>query len=226
MAASDLPSLGPLIRAERLRRGLSLRALAREVGVSASMLSQIETAKSRPSVKTLYAITTALRMSIEDAFSAGPLDSLPLDGLPPDGGPTRDGRRVAGPDGQPADGSASDGRGVLRLDSGVTWQRLGELPGRNIDFLLITYEPGGTSSSGGELMRHPGAEYGYLLSGELVLTLGFQQRLLRAGDSVSFESSTPHGYRNDSTEPAVGVWFVVEEPIRPRDQPGKGREPR
>ena len=46
-------------------------------------------------------------------------------------------------------------------------------------------------------MRHAGTEYGYLLSGELVLTLGFDEHRLGPGDAVSFESTTPHRYRND-----------------------------
>ena len=48
MPAAQLPSLGERIRAERNRQGLSLRALARSVGVSPSMMSQIETGKTRP----------------------------------------------------------------------------------------------------------------------------------------------------------------------------------
>jgi quercetin dioxygenase-like cupin family protein len=79
-----------------------------------------------------------------------------------------------------------------------------------VDFLLVTYAPGGASSRSGELMRHAGTEYGYLVSGELELTLGFDQHQLGPGDAVCFDSSTPHGYRNDGPEPAVGVWFVVE----------------
>jgi len=59
-------------------------------------------------------------------------------------------------------------------------------------------------------MRHPGMEYGYLLEGELTLTLGFDEYHLRPGDSVCFESATPHRYRNDGEQPAVGVWFVAE----------------
>jgi quercetin dioxygenase-like cupin family protein len=82
------------------------------------------------------------------------------------------------------------------------------VPGAETDFLLVTYRPGGSSSGSGALMRHPGTEYGYLTSGELVLTLGFEEYTLRPGDSVCFESTTPHRYRNDGEVPAVGVWFV------------------
>ena len=69
MPASEVPPLGLRIREERLKQGLSLRGLARLVGVSASMVSQIETGKSQPSVSTLYAITSALGISIQDVFA-------------------------------------------------------------------------------------------------------------------------------------------------------------
>ena len=103
-----------------------------------------------------------------------------------------------------------DDRELLTLDSGVTWERLGQVPHHHVDFLLVTYPPGSASSSEGRLMRHSGTEYGYLISGELELNLGFDKHLLAAGDSVCFESTKPHGYRNDGEVPAVGVWFVVE----------------
>lgn len=210
MATSELPSLGQRIREERVQRGVSLRALASEVGVSASMISQIENGKTQPSVSTLYAITSALGVSIQEVFDAALQDAAPP-APPRSGAPatliealgSSRGLRI-GPVVRPVD------RQALTLDSGVVWERLGELPPQSVDFMLVTYPPGGTSSSNGGLMRHPGAEFGYLVSGELVLTLGFEELRLAAGDSFSFESTTPHSYRNDGTEPAVGVWFVVE----------------
>ena len=198
-------SLGPRIREERLARGISLRALAREVGVSASMISQIETGKAQPSVSTLYAITSALGLAVQSVFETPPVTAAPAGRAPTtvlEALGSAQGVRL-GPLVSPAE------RQVLTLDSGVTWERLGVLPGQAVDFLRITYAPGGTSSSDGELMHHTGSEYGVLLSGELLLTLGYEDILLRPGDAVSFDSSTPHRYRNDGTEPAVGIWFVA-----------------
>ena len=219
MPSSDVPWLGARLRDERLRQGMTLRALAREVGVSASMLSQIETAKTQPSVSTLYAITSALGISIEDVFN--PPAATPAPATP---GPARSGvaahgatavvveeldgrRRRRGPLVRPAE------RQTLTLDSGVTWEMLGELPPYTVDFLRVTYPPGSTSSTNGGLMRHSGSEFGFLLSGELTLTLGFEEIRLVPGDAISFESDTPHAYRNDGTEPAVGVWFVIEKTV-------------
>ncbi len=219
MPAPDVPSVGERIRAERLRRGVGLRALAREVGVSASMISQIETGKTQPSVSTLYAITSTLGISVQDVFEETAATVYAVPSAEPaaraaTGGPpmtvlealsSAAGRRL-GPLVRPHQ------RQVLALDTGVTWERLGELPSHPVDFLLVTYPPGGSSSSTGGLMRHGGSEYGFLLSGELVLNLGFQDLRVRPGDAISFPSSTPHSYRNEGTEPAVGVWFVLDEP--------------
>jgi DNA-binding XRE family transcriptional regulator/quercetin dioxygenase-like cupin family protein len=231
--ASDVPPIGERIRAERVRLGVTVRGLARDVGVSASLISQIETGRSQPSVSTLYAITTALDISIEDIFAPPAPPGAPVPaGLGPAG--TSD---VAGhADVSPGHHGSSDGQSIvtaaqlmrpdrnrrigpvvhpddreaLTLDTGVVWELLGQVPGIHVDFLMVTYRPGGASSSSGTLMRHSGIEYGYLISGELMLTLGFDEHRLSAGDAISFDSTTPHGYRNEGTEPAVGVWFVLE----------------
>lgn len=209
MPASELPSVGQRIREERMKRDLSLRSLAREVGVSASLISQIENGKSRPSVSTLYAITSALGISIQDVFDLAeePAAAAAVAGAPStvlDALGSFHGSRL-GPHVRPPD------RQIIKLESGVTWERLGALPHLPVDFLLVTYDPGGTSSSNDGLMRHQGSEFGYMLSGELVLTLGFEDILLKPGDALSFDSTKPHRYRNEGTEPAVGVWFVTDQ---------------
>ena len=70
MSDPKVPPIGPRIREERARREVTIRALARVVGVSPSLISQIETGKSQPSVSTLYGITSALGLSLEDLFDA------------------------------------------------------------------------------------------------------------------------------------------------------------
>lgn len=202
MSVPHLPPIGDRIRAERTRRGRTVRALAGEAGVSASLISQIETAKAQPSVGTLYAIATALDIGVEDLLSEDG------DGHPQgarEAGGSDDVRRRVGPVVRP------DDQEEIELDSGVTWAMLGQVPGVHTEFLRVTYPPGASSSSSERLMRHPGTEYGYLVSGELVLTLGFEEQLLRPGDAFCFESRTPHSYRNDAAEPAVGIWFVRED---------------
>src|SRR5690242_15684458 len=61
--------VGRRIREHRIESNLSLRELARRLGISPSAISQIETGKSRPSVSTLYSIVTELGMSLDELFS-------------------------------------------------------------------------------------------------------------------------------------------------------------
>jgi transcriptional regulator with XRE-family HTH domain/quercetin dioxygenase-like cupin family protein len=207
--------IGERIRAERVSKGISLRGLARGVGVSPSLISQIETGKCQPSVSTLYAITTVLGVSVQDVFGE---TRAPEDGVP--AGRVVAGRmpiaRAAAPlsaagSREPAGPVVCPGqREVLELGSGVTWQRLGLVPGSRVDFLLVTHAPGGCSSPEGHLMQHAGTEYGYLIQGELVVTLGSRSHRLAPGDAISFASVTPHSYRNEGTVPAVGIWFVAD----------------
>jgi quercetin dioxygenase-like cupin family protein/transcriptional regulator with XRE-family HTH domain len=237
---------------------MTVRGLARVVDVSASLISQIETGKSSPSVSTLYAITAALEISIEDVFgdssnprgtngapSAGTVPDLALAAAMAATPAPRDrgtGKSVSSASAAVSDLSTaaplvmdrsgesavtqglrqlaqkrrvgpvvtSEAREVLHLDSGVTWELLGQLPDTHVDFLRITYAPGGSSSGVGVLMRHSGTEWGHVLEGQLTLTLGFDRYVLNPGDSVSFDCSTPHSYANHGSEPAVGVWFVAE----------------
>jgi transcriptional regulator with XRE-family HTH domain len=50
--------IGDRLRDERVRAGISQRELARRLGLSASLISQLESGQSKPSVGTLYAIVT------------------------------------------------------------------------------------------------------------------------------------------------------------------------
>jgi quercetin dioxygenase-like cupin family protein/DNA-binding XRE family transcriptional regulator len=240
--------IGERIRAERITRGISLRGLARGVGVSPSLISQIETGKCQPSVSTLYAITTVLGVSVQDVLgearapegrvkagrmpvaraAAGQVAAMPGAVGPGAVGPGAVGQAAVGQATPAAPLSPARSREsaerpeptgavicpgqreVLELDSGVTWQRLGLVPGSRVDFLMVSYAPGGCSSPEGHLMQHAGTEYGYLIEGELVVTLGPRSHRLTPGDAVSFASATPHSYRNEGTVPAVGIWFVAE----------------
>ena len=62
--------VGPKLRAHREQAGIGLRELARRVGISASMISQIETSKAQPSVGTLYAVVSTLGLSMDELFSS------------------------------------------------------------------------------------------------------------------------------------------------------------
>ena len=83
---SEYSQIGPRLRARRERVGLSLRELARRIGVSASLISQIERDKVNPSVSTLYALVRELGLSMGDLFAA---DGDAGTGRAPSGGSCR-----------------------------------------------------------------------------------------------------------------------------------------
>src|SRR5437867_334585 len=161
VAAAGVPALdlGGRLRAERLRQGMSLREMARRLGISASALSQIETGKAQPSVSKLFDIVNLLNTSLDGLLAGRP--AQPRRAAPDGDGP------VVVTRGRDAEGFFSFQRAgeheALELDSGVQWRRLtaGSFPG--VEFLHVTYAPGGCSSREGTFMRHAGQEFGVVL---------------------------------------------------------------
>ena len=208
-AATPALDLGARLRAERLRQGMSLREMARRVGVSASALSQIETGKAQPSVSKLFDIVNLLDTSL-DGLLAGASGRAPASSQQ---AADAHGKPVDADHGYETEGFFSFQRSgeheVLELESGVHWRRLtaGSLPG--VEFLHVSYLPGACSSRDGAFMRHAGQELGYVLSGRLVVDVGFESYRLGPGDSISFPAPTPHRLSNPGTEPATAVWCVL-----------------
>ncbi|MEN4476896.1 XRE family transcriptional regulator [Mycolicibacterium cosmeticum] len=179
------------LRAARIAANISLRELSRRVGISASMLSQIENGRAQPSVATLYALVSALSLSLDELLSGEQR------------GPAAAAEGTSSPLVTPAD------RARLVMDTGVIWERLTAGPDPLVDALFVTYPPGSCSSSGGGLMSHSGREYAYLIQGRLTVHLGFETFVLEPGASTSFDSAIPHSYVNREDEPAFGLWHVV-----------------
>jgi transcriptional regulator with XRE-family HTH domain len=192
------------LRAERERRGISLRELARRLDISPSAISQIETGRARPSVATLWAIVTELGMSLDDLFAQ---EAAAAGGTAP----------APVPAALPVVGEAA--REALQLATGVRWERMTADADPDVDFIWVVYEAGGSSSPDDSMIRHAGREYGLVLSGRLEVTVGFETTVLGPGDSISFDSTTPHRLRNAGDEPVTGVWVVVGRNADPRAAP-------
>jgi len=229
-----MDNLGPRLRDVRMRSGMSLREVARQLGVSPSFISQMENGKSQPSVATLYSIAQLLEVSIDELFDRGngpifpegPEPAILVDPLHA-AAPVR---AVTSPDldgtvnrsdfTSPADVwptartserlkvlSITD-RPRLAMDSGVIWEQLASNSDRDLDFMEITYPPGASSTNDGRMLRHQGMEYGYLLSGTLQITHGFETHVLEPGQSMSLDPSVPHLLTNPGSVPARGIWVV------------------
>ncbi|GII95996.1 helix-turn-helix domain-containing protein [Sinosporangium siamense] len=98
-------------------------------------------------------------------------------------------------------------RRTIDLASGVRWERLTPQADGRVDFLEVVYAPFGRSTESHTMIRHEGREYQLVLEGTLHADIGFETYVLEAGDSLAFDPSTPHQFRNmtDRTVRAVSV---------------------
>ena len=199
-AAQDHAQMGERLRAVRRARGLSLRELAKQLDVSPSLISQVETGRASPSVSTLYAIAQVLSVSVDDLLfdeADRPRRTSPV-------------RAATAPDQPVIPVQRGTDRSRIRLASGVTWERLTteSLPG--IDFLYVIYEVGGASSPEHEFQRHVGRRMGVRASGRL----GVNDRLRgpRAGPGRCDRhrlDDPPSAVQRWATTPVHAIWFVL-----------------
>lgn len=200
--ASLHASVGDVLRTARLESGKTQRQVATEAGVSAGLIGQFETGRTKPSVATLLAVARVLQLSLDELFADGEgADSVPRPAKQDARAPTwsRLEARVA----------RVGRREVITLEGGVTWELLTPEIDHDLTFMLVTYPPGSSSSPSSQLLRHDDFEYFYLTSGELHVKVGFEETVLSAGDSMSFDSTRPHRFVNSSgSATATGLWCV------------------
>src|SRR2546427_9970522 len=129
-ASSDL---GPRLRAIRLRQGVGLRELARRLDLSPSSISQIETGKMQPSVRTLYAFAEELGVTVDEVlFASGPVapteqPSAGVESAAPSPGPGLAVQRAVG-------------RPAIKLNSGGRWERPMLWSEEGVEFFEAPYE--------------------------------------------------------------------------------------
>ena len=217
------PLIGPWLRQQRFESGISLRELARRLDVSASLVSQIETGKVRPSARTLYSIVSEMGLSLDETFELANRDGRPR-GVDPHGGAgagrargtVRPSRAGSG------SGEGTPQRRVIESEADVRWERLAAWDDPDLEFMIAVYGAGGSSSVDGKLKRHSGREFGLVLSGTLSVTVGFDDHVLEPGASISFQSTTPHRLRYDSSADARAIWVTLGRHGANAAGPGRG----
>ena len=176
--------LGARIRALRLARGLTLRRLAADAGVTESFLSQVERGVASPSIASVQRIARALGQSIAELFAADERAGSVVR--------VRDRRRVVY-------------QGLGAIDEFLTASTDGKL-----QVIMSTIEPGG--GTGDEAYTHDSdEEVVIVLEGSLDLWVGQEHYRLEAGDAVTHPSRVPH--RNTNPGPGVArVLFCITPP--------------
>jgi DNA-binding transcriptional MerR regulator/quercetin dioxygenase-like cupin family protein len=167
---------GHRFRRLRTRRGLSLAQVAQATGVSVGFLSALERGQMRSSVATLRRIARYYRTNILSLFEAA--------GENP---------RLVRP----------TQRKILETTAGVRMELLA-WGNTAMEPHLFRVKPNGGS---GESYAHEGEEFLHILRGEFEIWLGNKEHYrLKTGDSLYFESSTPHRWRNPGRSETWLLW--------------------
>ncbi len=190
-------NIGPKLRQAREHKNMSVRGLARYVGVSPSLVSQIERGRVMPSVGTLYSIANELGLVVDDLFTGAQPRS----------------RKSERTDMAVADVVnpvlKAGQRKIIKLADGVRWERLTPTPDKDVEFLVVVYDVGAESCPKDALIRHGGKEYAYILNGHLGIKIGFEEFELGPGDSIAFDAQMPHRLWTVGKEPAEALWVVL-----------------
>lgn len=197
---------GENIRIAREASKVSVRELARRVGVSASHISQVERGLASFSVPALYNVATELGISMDSLFEdpSGPSSYKSYE------------EEQSAANGQASLDEAgivlrTGSRPSLALTSGPTWERLTARPEKGSEFIEVVYAPAEDGSSPpSELVRHVGREYGIIIQGQLSVQVGFGFTILNPGDSIAFDCEIPHRFWNATSESVRAIWFISE----------------
>lgn len=159
---------------------MSLREIAAQTGLSATLISQVERGLREPSLKTLRALATVFGTEASALFAGPELTSVHL---------SKPGQRsrISSPIGA------------------IQYERLTPSNGQ-IEVLRGTLRPGDWSSEEG--WSHEAIECVYVTEGELTVEVGAEQFTVRAGESITFSSGSPHRYGNECADSAAFLLSV------------------
>jgi transcriptional regulator with XRE-family HTH domain/quercetin dioxygenase-like cupin family protein len=220
--------IGRRLAAHRNRRGTRVAELAREVGVTPSLISQIERGQSRPSVSTLFALAQALEVPVDAFFRESPEPAgepaepaAPGEAVPGAAGRAETAGDTGSGPGQPGGRYVvrRGNRATIDIEGGVRWERLTRHTLDHLDYFELVYQPGAESHP--RQFTHPGTEMVVMIRGCLEITIGFEEYRLEPGDSIDFPSSMPHRYVNPGTETARAISVIFYDCPPPGGEPGR-----
>lgn len=179
MNNNDNENIGFLLRNERQKRDISIRALAKKADVSPAIISRIEKGHTSPSFATLKKILDVFHLNFAEFFKAA--DNVPKS-------PVIKKSKIKRLDG------LGEKLKVFLINAGVS---------KDIQLFLEEYEPGG--SFGSDMLTHKSVEAGICIKGKLALELGGETYSISEGDGWCFDSNIPHRFSNPSDKKAVLV---------------------
>lgn len=185
---ADHFDIGARLRTLRSAAALSQRQLAERAGVPHAQISNVEKNKVSPSISTLRKILNGLGVGLADFFE-------PERQAPP--GPFFKPEDLIDLTSKVAMNAIGDGSGRIAL------RQIGNAREHNLQILHEVYEP--NADTGEMPLQHGSNEGGFVVEGELELTVGDNVRLLKAGEAYLFDSRIPHRFRNLSSRRTIVI---------------------
>lgn len=188
----DALGIGPRLADLRNQHRYSIRRLASEAGLSASLVSDVERGKVEPSISTLKRLAAALGTTLAYFFSE----------------PTSLAGRVVRASerdvlGKSAVAASPAARSAIET-AGVRFEIASPPESETIEAIFGRYEAG---ASLGDPITHEGEEWGMVLTGRLKVWIGEEIYFLDPGDAIAFPSSLPHRMENIADEPTEYIWI-------------------
>ncbi len=183
--------LGPKIRLERTRQGLTLKDVAGRAGVSVSFLSQIERDEAKPSVGTLHDVAEALGLTLAEFFDPGTRRAPPVT--------TATSAIVT---------RADERKTLIYPGSGIMNELVTPDLKRNLQMMWVVMPPG--SDTGDQPLAHEGEECGIVVQGKVEIWVGDEEHyVLGPGDAIWQLSTVPHRSRNAGDTDAIIVVAIT-----------------
>lgn len=180
--------IGDRLRKIRKSKGLTINYVAKETGFTSSFISQLERGLTKASVAALQKITKSLGVTLSVFFQEDTLTE------------------VTSPEETVKVVRKQNRRKLTYPDSKSTDYLLAETNG-SLEVINSKVEPNGGS---GELFSHePAEECILVLNGQLDVTVGENEYTLYQGDTITFPSRIPHGWKNNGSVTAELIWIVT-----------------
>ncbi|MBV8097469.1 MAG: cupin domain-containing protein [Acetobacteraceae bacterium] len=179
--------IGPKIRNLRVKKNMGQVQLAEHTGLSPALLSKIERGQLFPTLPTLLRIAMVFGVGLEHFF----IESKERPAV----AVTRKQERVRLPD---RPGEAAPSYLFESLNFRAT--------NRKMDAYFAEFPK---SAQPSQPHQHAGTEFIYLIEGRLIVNIDGDDTALAGGDSMQFDSGTPHSYRRQGQAAAAAIIIVM-----------------
>jgi transcriptional regulator with XRE-family HTH domain len=174
---------------------MTLQELAAEAEISPALLSQIERGVTSPSLRTVAKLRTAL--DLPSAFFFEDEAPAPVQAL--------------GAGVEPPWICRANDRPLLNLGPNSPSKQLLHHGGSRVfEFMIVNFPP--LSQTGPQAISYPSEKGGYVLEGELRITVDGYTSSLKAGDSFLFDGIRPHHLSNPTDQTTRLLWIIAKLP--------------